>query len=304
MDLTKGLFSTWQNLPEGAQNAATNVAANLITHAALSGAQDIYTATGKDIETPSKELNDIAKSFHNSLKGDKNNFLQPGDIRISVGPKATGEFVPSQHIWDKPTVKAPPKAHTLAHELGHAYNYGTTEGSRRQNAYGRGTPRAAGASLGTRIGGMAINLDPDAGPIESIVSGAAGALLDPDNIGILKEEASAWNRGRKYMNKAGVKITPRMAGNALAAFSTYPLTMLRGGVQSGITSFVASQALDKGLKGLRDITDPLLYKLKPELSPEEKALEQYGYDRDKHRIVASENLDSWEVQPRFYKRGM
>ena len=296
MELDKGLFGVWQNLPEGVQNAATNVAANILAREALGTAHAVHQGTN-DITSPIDELGSIAKKFNQSINTPKNT-LNPGEIKIQVGDVYGGEFSPDEKL-----VRSRQQSHTLAHELGHAYNSGTEKGAKRQNSYGRGTPKQQKISHGVRLAGLAGNLDPNAGPVESIVGGAASALLDPDHLNILKEEASAWKRGSEFMKKAGVKWNPRMAGNAIAAFSTYPLTMLASGVQTGVQGYIASQVFDKGLKGIRDITDPLLHKLYPELTPEEQALTKYGYDRDKHRVVNNEDFSELVIQPRFFKKG-
>ena len=91
--------------------------------------------------------------------------------------------------------------------------------------------------------------------------------------------------------------------NALSAFSTYPVGIASGGLALGAKSYVVSQATDKGVKAIRDLTDPLLYR--GELSPEEQALVKYGYDRNKHRVVAGNDMtgETFTIQPRYFQKG-
>jgi len=245
-------------------------------------------------KTPMDELKRIARKFDQSIAKDPNNSLNPGDIKMTL-KEGTGEYDPIER-----RVISSPDSTTFVHELGHAYNSGTPEGKARQAAYGRVTPKQAKGLLGTKLGGIAINAETDADSLSSIATGVVTELLDPDNMSVLKEEASAWKRGKQLAQSARARYNPLMAGTA---FATYPTAMIAKGVQQGVYGWLAGQTIDKGLKGARDfIIDPLLHRAVPELSSEEKALQKYGYNRNDYRFTGDLEGGTWKLDKRFGKR--
>ena len=153
----------------------------------------------------------------------------------------------------------------------------------------------------TGIAAKGIQADPDSNPTSSLLGGMVSNILDPHNLRILREETSAWKRARDLSAKVGAKYNPRMAA---AFFSTYPSAMLMYGARQGAVGWAYGQALDKGLKAVRDgVIDPILHNtIGKKLSPLEKSMEKYGYDRNLHRFQAGEGMQDWKIEPRYGKR--
>ena len=279
------------------QSLITNVGSQGVMVGAQLGLRGLAEKQAKDEvgKTPMSKLKKIARDFDNSLNTPENS-LRPREIKMTL-KGGMGEFDP-----EAKRVYSNPDPSTFGHELGHAYNSGTERGRRRQNRYGAGTPKQRKAAAYTKMGGLGLNIteNPDETSVASILAGAASELLDPQNMTILKEEASAWKRGRDYAIKAGAKFNPRMA---ITAFGTYPTAMLARGVQQGVYGWIAGQTVDKGLKATRDfIIDPILHRLIPELAPEESALEKYGYNRNDYRFTGDLESGNWKLDKRFGKR--
>ena len=298
MEFLNKFRKAYEKVEPGINNVLTSLGSQYGAMQLQKGLIETHKATDGP-ETPAEELNRITQSFKRAISRPGNS-LTPEKVHIDISPIHDGVFLADD---DVSLVKSPRKANTLAHELGHAVNWGTPQGQARMRIYGSGNPGQHRLNNVTRMAGMATNIDPNAGVVDHLISGAASKLLDPQALTIFKEEATAWQRGRNLLRRSGIPITPKMNVNALSAFSTYPVGIASGGLALGARSYLVSQAADKSAKAIRDLTDPLLYR--GELSPEEQALVKYGYDRNKHRVVSGGDMsgETFTIQPRFFQKG-
>tara|TARA_R100000773_G_C4209642_1_gene109539 strand:+ start:61 stop:1311 length:1251 start_codon:yes stop_codon:yes gene_type:complete len=152
----------------------------------------------------------------------------------------------------------------LAHELGHALDYGTPAGKKALDARTDRSLAEDFSNFGTpkskRLGNVKTKLSRTKGnPVQALlagigfvnpnqslgmqmVEGAVAESLTPDSINTMRTELTADKNAKRIADKAGLKINPKLLTLAKGTYATGPLLK---GAASAIPGFFINKAAER-----------------------------------------------------------
>ncbi len=152
----------------------------------------------------------------------------------------------------------------LAHELGHALDYGTPAGKKSLDARTDGSLAEDFSNFGTpknkRLGNVKTKLSTTKGnPVQALLAGigfvnpnqslgmqmfegAVAESLTPDSINTMASELRADKNAKRIAGRAGLKINPKLLTLAKSTYASGPL--IKGGL-SAIPGFFMNKAAEK-----------------------------------------------------------
>ena len=207
----------------------------------------------------------------------------------------------SSKLFDNPSIPSDLPAGylyggtTLAHELGHAYDWGTKRGKKllenRDGSLRRNFRKGLGGAnpVAALVAGLGV-FNPDQSLRGQMIEGAISEIVSPEWRNTIESEARADWFGHKIAKKAK---TPWSYKNQLAMRGTYVANPLVTGAASVIPGYLLNEAADHGMDIFEHgVMDPLARKIRGGDTDLEASLRQYGYKPSKYNIEATRTVDA------------